>query len=155
MTWRSYWSLEVSWWTHRANLDALSTTWAPASGSCQQLPCWEASSDGTLWSNKWNTVKLLHTSTIRFYNTRWQAELCPSWVTNSCSAGQEIYRLYETLRFIAMFTTALHWSLSYAKRIRSTPLHSDTLISIPILSPYTPRSSEVVSYFIFSNQLFL
>jgi len=34
---------------------------------------------------------------------------------------------YETRRFITVFTTARHWSLSWARWIQSTPSH---LISI-------------------------
>ena len=44
--------------------------------------------------------------------------------TNQFSASQEIPAFYETWRFIAAFTRALHLSLSWARSIQSmhTPL---------------------------------
>jgi hypothetical protein len=41
---------------------------------------------------------------------------------------------YGTRRFITMFTKALHWSLSWARSIQSTPSHPISLRSILILS---------------------
>jgi hypothetical protein len=35
----------------------------------------------------------------------------PSWDARSCSYGQDIFRLYKTLSFIAVFTTVCHWIL--------------------------------------------
>jgi hypothetical protein len=43
---------------------------------------------------------------------------------------------YGTRRFITVFTRALHWSLSWARAIQSTPSHPISLWSILILSTY-------------------
>jgi hypothetical protein len=42
----------------------------------------------------------------------------------SCSGGQIILHLYETRRFINVFTRTRHWSLSWVRWIQSTNSHS-------------------------------
>jgi hypothetical protein len=48
-------------------------------------------------------------------------EQSPSWDANSHSASQEIPHFYETRGFVTVFTRARHWSLSWARRIQTTP----------------------------------
>jgi hypothetical protein len=43
---------------------------------------------------------------------------------------------YGTRRFITVFTRALHWSLSWATSLKSTPSHPITLRSVLILSSH-------------------
>jgi hypothetical protein len=60
----------------------------------------------------------------------------PCWVADSRSATQDIPHLYGSRRFITMFTTARHWSLSSARCIQSTPSHPNSLTSILMLSSH-------------------
>jgi len=55
------------------------------------------------------------------------------WETNSHSASQEIPYLFGTRRFITVFTTARHLSLSWGRWIQYTPSHHISLRAIPIL----------------------
>jgi hypothetical protein len=57
----------------------------------------------------------------------------PSSEATSRSASQEIRLLWKP-KFIAVFTRARHWSLSWAKWIQSTPSHPFSLKSTLILS---------------------
>jgi hypothetical protein len=54
---------------------------------------------------------------------------------------KEFQTLYGTRRFIAVFTIALHWFLSSAKPIQSTPLHPISVRSVLILPPPISRFS--------------
>jgi hypothetical protein len=57
------------------------------------------------------------------------------WEDGSHSASQEIPPpFYGNRRFITVFTTARHWSLSWAKWIQSTPPNPISLTSILMLS---------------------
>jgi hypothetical protein len=59
------------------------------------------------------------------------------------SACHQIPRLYWTWRFITMFTTPWHSSLSWARWMQSTPSHSASLkIHFNIILPSFSRSSE-------------
>jgi hypothetical protein len=63
---------------------------------------------------------------------------------------------YGTRKFTTMFTTPRHWSLSWARRIHSTPSHSyfqKTQSNINF--PSMPRSSEWSLTFRFSDQNFV
>jgi hypothetical protein len=60
----------------------------------------------------------------------------PSWEVNSHSASQKITHFYGTRRFIAVFTRARHWFLSWARWIQSTPAHPISLRHILILSSH-------------------
>jgi len=42
-------------------------------------------------------------------------EHSPSWEASSHSAGQEIPAFYGTRRFITVFKTTRHWSLSWVR----------------------------------------
>jgi len=55
---------------------------------------------------------------IKVVNTVKQS---PSREADSRSAGKKIPCLYETRRFIIVFTRARHWSLCWVKWIQSTP----------------------------------
>jgi hypothetical protein len=62
-------------------------------------------------------------------------ELSPSWEAANCAPIQEIPSYFkETRRFITVFTTALHWSLSWASSIQSLPSYPISPRSILILS---------------------
>jgi hypothetical protein len=63
-------------------------------------------------------------------------ELSPSWGAVNCAASRELLSTYGTRRFNPVFTRALHWSLSWAISIQSTPSHSISLRSILILSTH-------------------
>ena len=59
-----------------------------------------------------------------------------SWKAASFSARQDVAAFYVTWKFITVFTTARHLSLSWSISIQSTisyPLHSRSIL---ILSPY-------------------
>jgi hypothetical protein len=60
-------------------------------------------------------------------------ELSPSWKAANCAAAHELPAFYETWRFIAVFTRALHWSLSWARSIQSIPSYPVSLRSILLL----------------------
>jgi len=65
----------------------------------------------------------------------------PSSEANSHSANQEInsFRFpssYGTQRFITVFTSVHHWSLSWARWIQSTPSQPISQINILILFSY-------------------
>jgi hypothetical protein len=61
-------------------------------------------------------------------------ELSPSWGAANCAALQELPSILWNPRFNTVFTRALHWSLSWAISIQSTPSHSISQRSILILS---------------------
>jgi hypothetical protein len=63
-------------------------------------------------------------------------ELSPSWGAVNCAAPQEPPAFYGTRRFNTVFTRVLHWSLSWAISIQSTPSHPISLRSILILSTH-------------------
>jgi hypothetical protein len=64
-------------------------------------------------------------------------ELSLSWGAVNCAASQELPpAFYGTRRFNTVFTRALHWSLSWAILIQSTPSHPMSLRSILILSTH-------------------
>jgi len=56
---------------------------------------------------------------------------------------------YGTWRFMTVFTITCHWSLSWARCIQFTPSYS---ISLNVILPYMPRSSEWSLPFGISNQ---
>jgi hypothetical protein len=58
----------------------------------------------------------------------------PSWEANSRSDSQEVSNFYGTRRFITVFTTARHRSLSWAKWTQFTTSHPTIIRSILILS---------------------
>jgi len=60
----------------------------------------------------------------------------PYWEANIHSASQEIPTFYGNRRFITVFTTAHHCTLSRATFIQSTYLHTISLRSILILSSH-------------------
>jgi hypothetical protein len=62
-------------------------------------------------------------------------ELNPSWGAANCAVTQELPAFYRTTRLITVFTRRLHWSLSWAISIQSTPFHHISLRSILILYP--------------------
>jgi hypothetical protein len=57
-------------------------------------------------------------------------ELSSSWEADNHAATQELPTIYGTRRFIAVFISALHWSLSWARSIQSMPPHPISLRSI-------------------------
>jgi len=61
-------------------------------------------------------------------------EKIPSWETNNPQVIMKFLTFYWIQRFIAMFTRACHWSLSWDSCIHSTPTHPVSLISILMLS---------------------
>jgi len=63
-------------------------------------------------------------------------EQSPSWEANWFSASQEIPRIFGNRRFITVFTSARHLSLSWATWIQSMPPHPTSWISILILSSH-------------------
>jgi len=63
-------------------------------------------------------------------------EQSPFWETNRFSASQEIPRILWNPKFITVFTSARHMSLSWANLIQSTPLHPTSWKFILILSSY-------------------
>jgi hypothetical protein len=62
------------------------------------------------------------------------------------SAGKEILRFYGIRRFITVFTTSRHWSLSWARWIQSTICHPISLRSILILSSHLRLSLPSVLF---------
>jgi hypothetical protein len=54
---------------------------------------------------------------------------------------------YRCRKFISIFMTARHWSLSWAILILSTPSHPFSLRCVLILSPSISRSSELSLYY--------
>jgi hypothetical protein len=50
---------------------------------------------------------------------------------------------YGTKRFIAVFTRARHWSLSWARWIQSTSCHHISRRSILIIFPFMPRFKKL------------
>jgi hypothetical protein len=73
-------------------------------------------------------------------------EQSSSWEANS-HLVMKFRAFYGTRRFITVFTTARHWSLSWARCTQSTPSHPISLRSILILSshlrPGLPCSSSL------------
>jgi hypothetical protein len=61
-------------------------------------------------------------------------ELSPSWEAPLVQLLNNFPTLYGPWRFITVFTRAIHWSLSWARRIQSIPPHPTSLRSILILS---------------------
>jgi hypothetical protein len=69
-------------------------------------------------------------------------ELSPSWEATNCAATQELPAFYGTQMFITVFTRALHWSLSWAISIQSTPSHPISLRSSWRFKPFQICSSN-------------
>jgi hypothetical protein len=67
-----------------------------------------------------NCIIPLHVTTSHSL-THSLMELSPSWEAANCAATQELPSIYQTRRFITVFTRALHWSLSWARSIQSIP----------------------------------
>jgi hypothetical protein len=65
-------------------------------------------------------------------------EQSPSWEANSHSASQEIPAFYVTWRFITVFTTARHQSLSWSTWIQSTHSSRFCMIHFNIIIPLRP-----------------
>jgi hypothetical protein len=63
-------------------------------------------------------------------------ELSPSWGAVNCATPQEPPAFHGTRRFNTVFTRALHWSLSWAISMLSTPSYPISLRSILILSTH-------------------
>jgi hypothetical protein len=70
-------------------------------------------------------------------------ELSTSWEAASCALSENFPALYGTLKFITVFTRALHWSLSWARSIQSIPYHPISLRSILIMSTHSLQSITV------------
>jgi hypothetical protein len=60
----------------------------------------------------------------------------PSWEVNISSAGQKIRPFCGTPNYVAVFTRALHLSLSWPRWIQPTPSHPDPLRYDLILSSH-------------------
>jgi hypothetical protein len=63
-------------------------------------------------------------------------ELIHSWGAANWAATQELPSIYGTRRYNNVLTRDLHWSLSWAVSIQSTPSHPISLRSILILSTH-------------------
>ena len=63
-------------------------------------------------------------------------EQSPSWKANGSAAGQEIPCIFGTRRFITVFTSARHLSLSWANSIQSPQSPPTSWRSILILSSH-------------------
>ena len=63
-------------------------------------------------------------------------EQSPSWEANRSSNSHESPAVYGTWRFITTFTSNRHLSLSWARAVKSIPLHLTSWRSILMLSSY-------------------
>jgi len=78
----------------------------------------------------------------------------PRWEANSHSASQQIPCLLGTWRFITVFTTTHHWSLSSARWIQSKTSYCISISHSSIIFPSTPRSSKWSLPFRFLTKFF-
>jgi hypothetical protein len=82
-------------------------------------------------------------------------ELSP-WEASSCSVFLEISNIFGTKRFIAMFTRAHHWSLSWARWwVLFIPSHLVFMIQFNVILPSMSSSSLCSVSFRFSCQNFV
>jgi len=72
--------------------------------------------------------------------------------TRSSSAAQSITLIHETRRLNAVSTKDGQWSLSWARKIHSTPFHPDN-INFSILFPPATRSSKMSLSFSLSKKI--
>jgi hypothetical protein len=70
------------------------------------------------------------------YLLTYSVEQSPSWENNRFPASQEISRILWAERFITLFKSARHLSLSWARTIQSMPPHPTCWISNLILSSH-------------------
>jgi len=83
-------------------------------------------------------------------------EQSPSWEADNHSAIQQIPPFYATGSFIAVFTRALHWSLSSNRWIQSATSHPCSFkIRSNVIPPRTTKASERSLPFMFFDQNFV
>jgi hypothetical protein len=94
----------------------------------------ETTQQNTLHLKKGSITFLRNVGSQRPYLLTYGAE--PFLRSRQLCSHSRTSSIYGIRRFITVFTTALHWSLSWARVIQSTPSHPISLRSILILSTH-------------------